>query len=230
MITFKIINVKEQLKKAIRFFIFGAILCSTMSCNSYRNLISLEEKNQGWKIVKVDKKDEPTWIIYSRKLVGTRFLEYKIVGDIKSSPANCVASFKQEIHNQADDLKNKKYPTYEIVDESKDSLLTYVIHNEPFPLKDTEMCVRYIFFSNDDGSKGVSWKEAWDECPVQPSRKLNRVDTFRGSWHFQPSSSNYNQAVNSVQFDLKGMPLWLAPPMVIKFLKKGLENIRDTTS
>ncbi|MFK7772484.1 MAG: hypothetical protein AB8F94_10100 [Saprospiraceae bacterium] len=203
-----------------------------MSCNSYRNMISLEEKNQGWRIVKVDKNDEPTWIIYSRKLVGTKFLEFKIVGDIKSSPAACVASFRQEIYNQADDLKNKKYPTYEIVEESKYSLLTYVIHHEPFPLKNTEMSVRYLFYKDtESAAEEIKWIEAWEEDSVPPpSKKLSRVQTFRGFWQFSPISIDHCKAVNSVQFNPKKMPRWLVSPMVTKFLIKGIEDIRETTS
>jgi len=170
------------------------------------------------------------WSIYSRKIKGTGFLEYKIEGNIESTPEACITAFRQDIYNQANDLKNKKYPTYEIVSESNDNLLTYLIHSEPFPLKDTEMSVKYIFFNDGEGPAGVSWHEAWDESQVQPTKKLNRVETFRGSWNFAPTSSNANRAVNSVQFDPKGMPLWLVKPMVIKFLKNGLENLREITS
>lgn len=211
-------------------FFFVLTVFSYQSCVSPRDRSIKEWEKYEWKTVKVDKNDQPTWTIYKRKLVGTNFLEYKIEGDIKSPPKACVASFKQDIHNHANDLKNKKFPTYEIVEESKEGLLTYVIHNEPFPLKDTEMSIRYTFFSDEDGSTGARWREAWDECPVQPSKKLNRIETFRGSWHFLPISSNHNKAVNSVQFELRGMPLWFAELMVLKFLKEGLEDIKETTS
>ena len=158
------------------------------------------------------------------------FLEYKIEGDIESYPKACVASFKQDLYSLANGSNIKKYPTYEIVEESKENLLTYVIHNESFPFKDTEMSVRYLFFNDEDGETGVRWHEAWKDCQVKPSKKLNRVETFRGSWNFYPSAKNSCHAVNSVQFDPKKMPLWLVEPMVFKFLKNGLENLRETTT
>ncbi|MFK7922723.1 MAG: hypothetical protein AB8H47_12240 [Bacteroidia bacterium] len=197
-----------------------------ISISAQQNIIPQEEKNQEWEVVKTDKNDEPTWVIYTRKIAGTNFLEYKIEGDVASSPKACVALFREDIHNQADDSTNKKYPTYEIVDESKEGFLTYVIHKEPFPLKDTEMSVNYVFFNDEDGSKGVRWHEAWDDCPIQPSKKLSRVQTFRGSWYFLPISNKNSKAINSVQFDPQKMPLWLVEPMVFKFLKEGLENMR----
>ena len=92
------------------------------------------------------------------------------------------------------------------------------------------MSVRYLFFNKKDGSTAIKWNEAWNECPTKPSKKLSRVETFRGSWSFTPTSSNSCLAVNSVAFDLKGMPLWLAEPMVIKFLKGGLKNTRQGAS
>lgn len=210
-------------------FLFGFAILFLQSCVSARNMSMKESGNHEWRIVKVDKRDVPTWQIYKRNLKGTNFLEYKIEGDIKSSPEACLKAFKNDIHKLAKGSENKKYPNYEISEESENSLLTYVIHNEPFPLKDTEMSVRYLFFSEEDGSFGVKWNEAWEESQIQPSKKLNRVDTFRGSWRFSPTKDNASKALNSVQFDPKGMPLWLINPMVYKFLKEGLEDIRTTS-
>lgn len=114
----------------------------------------------------------PPWIIYTRKLADTNFLEYKIEGEIHASPEACVSSFRQDIHHQADDPSNKKYPTYEIVNESKNSLLTYVIHQESFPFRNTEMSVRYLFSQNTENStKEVRWEETWEEESVPPPSK-----------------------------------------------------------
>lgn len=195
-----------------------------------RNKSIKEWESHQWQIVKVDKKEEPTWKIYKRKLKGTNFLEYKIEGDIQSSPEACLTAFKKDIHKLADGAENKKYPTYEISDESEDSLVTYVIHNEPFPFKNTEMSVRYLFLNVESGYNGVKWNEAWEDSQIKPSKKLKRIDIFRGSWNFSPITNNSSKALNSVQFDPKGMPLWLVTPMVSKFLKEGLEGIRITTS
>lgn len=231
MSSLKTPNVIQRLKTVIGFYILGVLLMPTTGCSSAKHTLASGEENQGWEMVKVDKNAHPSWTIYTRKIVGTDFLEYKIEGGIKSSPEECVTAVKQDLLNQASSPKNKKYPTYQITDESKDCLLTYVIHNEPFPLKDTEMSVRYTFFNDEEeGSAGVRWKEAWDECEVQPSKKLNRIETFRGSWKFSPTSNTSCQAATSVQFNPKKMPLWLVEPMVNKFLKEGLEDLRKTTS
>jgi hypothetical protein len=215
------------------FFFFVLIGLSIQSCVSPRDRSikeweALEKQNQDWEVAKVDKKEKPTWIIYTRKIAGTNFLEYKIEGNIESTPKACLSSFKQDIHDLADQ-SSKKYPTYEIVEKSKESLLTYVIHKEPFPLKNTEMSVRYLFLSEADGSRAVQWTEAWDEHPIQPSKKLKRVQTFRGAWYFSPASDHSCKAVNSVQFDPQKMPMWLVEPMVFKFLKEGLQDIRERT-
>ena len=63
---------------------------------------------------------------------------------------------------------------------------------------------------------GVIWKESWDECQIQPSKKLNRHETFRGSWNFTIVSSNHCMAVNNIQFDLGEMTPWLLGKEVIK--------------
>lgn len=210
-------------------YLFGLTILFLQSCVSAKNISIKESEKLEWRLVKVDKREVPTWKIYKRNLKGTNFLEYKIEGDIQSSPEACLEAFKKDIHKLANGAENKEYPTYEISEESEDSLLTYVIHNEPFPLRNTEMSVRYLFFSEEDGSFGVKWNEAWEESQIQPSKKLKRVDTFRGSWRFSPTKDNASKALNSVQFDPKGMPLWLINPMVYKFLKEGLEDIRTTS-
>jgi hypothetical protein len=208
---------------------FGFIILFLQSCVSAKDRSIKESKKYEWQIVKVDKSQNPTWKIYKRKLKGTNFLEYKIEGDIPSSPEACLEAFRKDIHKLANGTENKKYPIYEISEESENSILTYVIHNEPFFFKNTEMSVRYLFYNDDVGNFGVEWNEAWEESQIQHSKKLKRVDTFRGSWSFSTITINSSKAINSVQFDPKGMPLWLINPMVYKFLKEGLEDIRNTS-
>jgi len=203
--------------------------CSTYRINRLKNKSIKEWKAYQWNERKRSTdKQGAEWIIHSRKVEGTNLLEYKIEGEIASTPEACVAGFWQHIHHQTDD--NNKFPTYDIMDESDSSFLTYVIHNEPFPFKDTEMSVRYLFSNYKECDREVRWNEAWDENSIPPSKKLNRVETFRGSWNFSEVSENHTKAVNIVQFDPKKMPKWLVNPMVTKFLKKGFENIEQTTS
>jgi hypothetical protein len=116
-------------------FLSGFAMLFLQSCVSARNRSIKESEKQEWQIVKVDKREVPTWKIYKRHHKRTNFLEYKIEGDIQLSPEVCLKAFKKNIDKLANGAENKKYPTYEISEESEDSLLTYVIHNEPFPPK-----------------------------------------------------------------------------------------------
>ena len=202
--------------------------CSTHRINRLKNKSYKEWKSFRWTETKRSSSSQAAdWIISVRKIKGTSLMEYKIEGEIDSSPENCIAAFRQEIHEEANSLGNKKYPTYKIVRESADSLLTYVIHNEPFPLKDTEMSVQYVFIEKGDESAEVKWNESWSEYPIEESKKLNRVEIFRGSWQFEKVSEDHLNAINIVQFDPKGMPKILFEPMVFNFLKKGLEKLRE---
>lgn len=111
----------------------------------------MEANNQNWEIIEKEKKNLPTWVILMRKPVRANVLEYKIVGGINSSSKGCISSFRQDINYQANKSSNKKFSTYEIVRESKSSLLTYVIHNSFSPLKDIEMSLKYVFLTKKDG-------------------------------------------------------------------------------
>lgn len=217
---------------------YACILLVTLpilsSCSTYRIDRSKYKSYKEWKtfqwteIKKSSDNEVAEWIIYSRKVKGTNFFEYKIEGEIESTPESCVSAFVQDIYEQANNDENKKYPTYDIVNETSESILTYVIHNEPFPFRDTEMSVKYLLSNNELGDAAVVWHEAWDESIIQPTKKLHRVETFRGSWEFFTVSENKTKAINTVQFDPKKMPKWLVKPMVVGFLKNGLEKIRQT--
>ena len=104
------------------------MIFSLQSCVSAGDKSIKKWKRYEWTIVKIDKSDQPAWVIYTRTIGGTNFLEYKIEGNIQSTSKACLGAFKQNLHNHADNTKNKKYPTYEISKESEESLLTYVIH------------------------------------------------------------------------------------------------------
>lgn len=218
---------KNKRTSTLIFAFFVALIFSFQSCAAGNK--NLNKGEHEWTVVKSDKGDKPSWTIYRRKVAGSDFLEYKIEGVVKASPRECISWFKEDIRNLANGAERKKYPTYEIVEESDDSLLTYVVHNEPWPLKDTEMSIRYTFFENEDGTAGVQWREAWDESQVPPSKKLSRVETFRGSWSFSPERDDAFKALNSVQFNPKKIPRWFFQPMVAGFLKKGLKRMRNIT-
>lgn len=230
-------GIGERLSLILCYAIFLGMTSFTLSSCSTHRAIRLRNKSirewsaYQWEEIKKNSNHEVNeWTVYSRKVKGTNCLAYKVEGDIKSFPKACVSSFKQDIHNQADGSESKKYPTYQILEESEESLLTYAIHKETFPFKNTEMSFRYLFFQ-DSTTEEVKWKEAWDEGSVPPpSEKLSRVQTFSGSWHFSPISNGHSKAVYSVQFDAKKMPHWLVNKMVIKFLVEGFENIREMAS
>lgn len=216
--------------KILILLVFTALTMAFQSCLPTRERNIREWEKGEWSVVKVDKSDDPSWLIYTRKVRGSNFTEYKIEGFVQSSPHACFDAFREELYEQASDTNNRKYPTYEISEESEEGLLAYVIHNEPFPLKNTEMSVRYLFSFDQRGSVMVKWHEAWEESKMPVSRRLSRVETFRGSWLFTPYGENVCEAINIVSFDPKGMPAWMVRPMVVKFLLKGLKNLRSRTS
>lgn len=215
------------LVKPLQVPIFLALLCGmALSCHSPRTAI-VSGENQGWTLFRTEKGDQPSWNIYTRQLPRTSIYEYKIEGLVGATPEACILVYRGDILALAAGTKiDKKLTTYDLLEETSDSLLTYVIHNEPFPLRDTEMCVRYRFSLGQDGAAVAEWVEAWDQRTIPPSKKLKRIDTFRGSWRFSPTANDSCMAVNTVQFDPGKMPMWLVNPMVVKFLREGLEDIR----
>lgn len=221
---------KKSLKKLRLLGFIGPIALSLVSCSSSRITNQSYVDQQGWKVVKADKSEDPTWVIHRRNEEGSNFYEYKIEGLVEASPENCIAIFKQDIYdllNGIDKEGDYKYSTYQIVEESSKTLSVYAIHKEPFPLKNTEMSIKYTFDYVKNGNARVNWREAWEDFPVEPSKKLNRIDTFRGSWTFTSTESDLYKASNTVQFNLKGAPIWFAQPMVNKFLVRGYMKFKE---
>ncbi|MCF8451068.1 MAG: hypothetical protein K9G49_14440 [Taibaiella sp.] len=228
-----IMKQKKNLKKLRLLGFIGSMALSIVSCSSSRIANQTDVDQQGWKVVKADKSENPTWVIFRRNEEGSSFYEYKIEGLVEASPENCIASFKQDLYDLSNGVKvdaDYKYPTYKILSESSDTIVVYAIHKEPFPLKNTEMCIKYTFDYVKNGNARVQWQEAWADFPLEPSKKLNRIDTFRGSWTFTSTESDVYKASNTVQFDLKAAPIWFAQPMVNKFLVKGYKNFKEDAS
>lgn len=221
---------KKRLKKLRLFGFIGPIALSIVSCSSSRIANQTDVDQQGWKAIKADKSEDSAWIISRKNEEGTSFYEYKIEGLVEASPENCIASFKNDIYDLSNGIKKEegyKYSTYQIVEESSNTLVIYAIHKEPFPLKNTEMSIKYTFDYVKNGNARVEWHEAWADFPVKPSKKLNRIDTFRGSWTFTSTESDLYKASNTVQFNLKGAPIWFAQPMVNKFLVRGYMTFKE---
>lgn len=220
----KIVPVGPTTISLISVTIIALIL---QSCGSTKNQSIREWEKHEWKIAKEDKNTKPEWTIRRRKIRNSAFWEYRIEGKISASPKEGTTWYREEIHKLAKGGNSKKYPTYKILNKSGDDVLTYMIYNEPFPFKNTEMCVRYVFEDMENGIRRIVWKEAWNDYEKHPNKKLKRVESFRGSIKLSSHDGEMTQFVQTVQFDPKGMPKWLVNPMVTKFLKKELEKFRS---
>lgn len=197
------------------------------SCGPTQSHGTKELEKYEWAVVKENKNPTQHWAISKRKIKNSTFWEYKIEGTMNSTPKEGAIGFREDIHNLAKGSNPKEYPIYKIIKESKDSLVAYFVHNESFFFKDTEMCVKFDFHNNENGDVIIEWTESWNDCSTQPNKRLKRVETFRGNIHLSSAANNTSKIVQTVQFDPKGMPMWLVNPMVVKFLKKELIKFKS---
>jgi len=210
----------------LRYVLLTALVVLTLlSCGPTRSRSIREWERYEWKLVQKDKEPSKAWAISRRQIRKTDFWEYKIEGKLAITPEKGARRFRGEIRSLAKGGNPRKYPRYDVLRESKDSLLTYVVHHEPFPFRDTEMCVAYVFQNSTDNHISLYWRDSWGDCNKGPNKKLKRVEVFRGSLHFSSKEGKKEtKMVQTVQFNPKGMPLWLVNRMVIKFLKKELKK------
>ncbi|MCM4173806.1 hypothetical protein DHD32_20230 [Arenibacter sp. TNZ] len=216
-------NKIKQLQKPIVFLLLTASFV-LHSCTSSKKANTLTTTPKDWELVKEDKSGCK---LYSRETNGTDIKEFKVVGIIKSVSDTPLYWVKDKIIQNSN--YEKRDPVIEILEDTPTGLLTYSISKMPWPIKDREMCERYIYYQQtDNGINGIRWKEAWEECPKLASNKLVRMPIIRGKWEFVSVDNKNTEAIYVAQFDPgKGMPSGMVNRMAGKFLIEEFNSIKN---
>ncbi|WP_165819381.1 START domain-containing protein [Flagellimonas aquimarina] len=199
--------------------------CSTHRAIRLRNKSLKEWGAYQWSKDKEHSAVNKTWTIYSRKVKGSKFKEFKITGKVMASPKKAVMAFQEEIVN------NKSYPyknegSFKILSSSKDSLIVYSVHPMPFPFRDRSICKRVqISSDSESGIKKIQWTEDW-VSNTEDTKGTVHMNRANGFWMFEPGGKSQSIATYVVHAEPGGnIPAWLFNSTIEKGLVKKLKRM-----
>ena len=162
--------------------------------------------------------------IYTRKVKGSPFKEFKIKGIVQASPKEAIAALRYRTE-QWQEFYAEDQGFFEIIESSPHELLVYSVFKLPFPFKARSMCER--FFIEEDtitGTTKITWHQEWEKAP--PEKGIIRMPVAKGSWIFETHGEDESLATYQVYTDPGGrLPGWMYNSTVRKGLPKELEDI-----
>lgn len=175
-----------------------------------------------WELAKEDKKNDIR--IYTRKVEGSSFKEYKAVMKIKASLASLVAL--------VDDIA--ACPLW--IDTCSEGRLlervspkesyTYTINEAPWPVSDRDAIVHNTISQLSPG--GAVTIDILGVPDYVPQKKgLVRVSMIKGYWQFTPLENGFAEVIYQVHNDPGGdLPSWLVNSVVVSQPYYTMVNMR----
>ncbi|MET1260698.1 hypothetical protein ABV409_15225 [Flagellimonas sp. DF-77] len=222
-------TIQSKIARTFGLILAGILALSMGSCATGRNQSIAAWERTEWQAISNKSKEEGS-ITLARRQLGKREWEYRISGQIGLTPKQALLGFEEAIHAKAGAPASKEYPIYDLQRKNDSALLVYMTHKESFPFRDTELCVRYTRTKADNANQGLRWETAWPDCTTNTDRRWKRVERFEGAVQFTALDQESSRMTQTIRFDLKGMPLWLAHTMVVTYLKKAYRELRQTVS
>ena len=199
--------------------VFG-FLAVLVSCSSARQTNSPDT----WRIIKQNKKEGSSYILYNKPHSGSKFLEFRITGAIEEIPENVIKIARNQITKDQYLPKEMKQT---ILTDTIDLFITYYEINLPFMFRDRDLAIRYDFYGDSaTNTYGLKWHDVPELAPPIPEGVI-RMKASLGGWNFSPGKNGTTLAT-FVQFgDLGGkMPAWLVNKMGGKTLIDDLNRLR----
>lgn len=185
--------------------------------------------NQEWKLVKTEKKSE-SWKLYKRKIVDSKFQEFKVVGKINCSMKNAQSnSMKLFVDSTAYiSKKGKSLGWFKVFKHTEDEIELYSFMKGGFLVKDRDVVVRYRTFKDSTGNAlGVKWHQI-DKDGYEATDKIIRMPVDKGNWRFEKIDSKSCMAEMTFQFHPGGNPpAWMINMVSKSVIPHELEHLRE---
>ena len=163
--------------------------------------------------------------IYTRRVEGIAFKQYKGVVTVNASLSSVIALF--EDHGAAKDWIDT-CERIELVEQiAPNESITYSYNNAPWPAKDRDAVVHSVI-KQDPETLTVSIVQEAISGHVPLNRKAVRVEFIEGSWTLVPLEKNRTRITYQVLTDPGGgIPAWLVNAVAISQPFNTLEGFRD---
>lgn len=159
-------------------------------------------------------KNEDGIKVYTRKKVGERFKEIKIVTSTKTTLNEIMASFDDVESHKDWVYKTPESKVIERVDPS--TLIYYVKSNLPYPVKDRDIVIHYAW-EQDPLSKVITTRSKALPGKFDPVQSTVRVKEFQSKYVLTPKPNGIIHIEYEAKMDPAGsLPAWLVNMAVSK--------------
>ena len=177
-----------------------SVLLLTACCSES---FAADEKETEWVLAKNNKGVK----VYTRKVEGIDFKEFKGIITIKTSLASLVA-LVGDVEAAPDWLANcSKSRLLKRINSTE--TYTYSLSKAPWPVKDRDAIVHNVV-SQDKRSLAVTIKQTGKPDYIKAKKNITRVKRIEGFWKFTPQKDGDVEVVYQVLSDPGGdIPAWL---------------------
>jgi hypothetical protein len=193
-----------------------AILLAICCAGSFAS----EKKEAVWTLVKNKKGVK----VYTRKVDGIDFKEFKGVITLKTSLTSLVA-LVGDTEGLPDWIENcAKVQLLKRVSEKE--TYAYTLSKAPWPVMDRDAVVHNVL-SQDNDTLVITVKQTGKPDHIKPKKNIIRVKRIEGFWQFTPQEDGTVQVVYQVLSDPSGaLPAWLVNSSVVSQPYKTLLKMK----
>lgn len=183
-------------------------------------LFAAGEKEAKWILAK----DEKNIKVYTRKVEGTSFKEFKGVVTIKASLTSLVALVSDAV--AAPDWVANCSETKVLEQISTQESYTYSLSKAPWPVADRDSIVHNVI-SQDKDTLVVTIKQTGKPDRIKEKKNITRVKRIEGVWQFTPKKDGNIEIVYQNLSDPGGaIPVWLVNASLVSQPYKTLLKLQ----
>lgn len=172
-------------------------------------LFAADQKEAGWILAK----DQQDVKVYTRKVEGVDFKEFKGVITVKTSLASLVTLLR-DVEISPDWMKNCS-KSEEIKRVSTHETYTYSLSKAPWPVKDRDSIIHNVISQAKD-TRVVTIKQVGKPDYIEEKKDLVRVKRIEGHWKLTPIKGGKVEIVYQALSDPGGaIPVWLVNSMLV---------------
>ena len=172
-----------------------------------------------WKLAK----DKDGIQVYTRSVLDYGLKEYKVTMTVTATKDE-VRSMISSVDQYVDWMFQISHA--EIVSNSENELVTYVIQNTPWPAKNRDICTRLVFIDLPSGALQVDIHCTPDEIDLKD--KCIRVPKIKGHWLVESLDDGQVKITQQVAADPGGnIPDWMANAVVTENPYKTFRNMKQ---
>lgn len=183
--------------------------------------IAFVSKGQSWELAK----DKNGVKVYTRKLDGWGIKEYKVVMNIKTSPAKIVTALK-DVPSRYEWAHNS-IEIREIERPNNDNVAIYNKVDAPWPVADRDNITRFKFSYPSTNLTRVDMTVIKSHAKAPVYDGIVRIERLKGHWLIRDKGNGWTEVIQQCVAEPGGsLPDWLANSAVVDTPYNSMYNLK----